>query len=294
MLASQPKKWQSLSITVFVALPLPALGMAQQKRLRKRVSIMPQSTLMVEPVSALKDNYIWMFQTGPDSWAAVDPGEADPVLRHLDRHAGTLSHILMTHHHHDHTGGVEALQERFKAEVIGAKRDRHRLPDLDRPVADGEQWKVGNKVLTAMDVPGHTIGHIVYLIDGALFAGDTLFRFGCGRLFEGSPQQMWKSLLKIRALPDTTQLYAAHEYTQVNLAFACALQPSNAPLHAKQAPLLRQIEQKQPTMPAPLSEEKRYNPFFRADDPAFAREVGLTECPASSVFAALRERRNVF
>ncbi|MEO5339703.1 MAG: hydroxyacylglutathione hydrolase [Magnetococcus sp. MYC-9] len=255
---------------------------------------MPQDSLLVEPIPALKDNYIWLFETGDNRWAAVDPGDADPIVYHLEMRKATLSHILLTHHHHDHIGGVEKLRRRFGALVIGAEKDRHRLPPLDRVVGGGQQVPLGDRLVEVMEVPGHTLGHVVYRVEDALFAGDTLFRFGCGRLFEGSPEQMWASLLALRALPDATQLCAAHEYTLSNLHFACFLEPGHAELQTLLQHTFRQTDAQQPTMPSPLGMEKRYNPFLRADDTAFVKSIGLTGQGAEQVFASLRKKRNSF
>ncbi|MBF0399803.1 MAG: hydroxyacylglutathione hydrolase [Magnetococcales bacterium] len=255
---------------------------------------MPQHTLTVEPIPILKDNYVWMFKTGDHSWAAVDPGEAGPVMHHLESLGEGLSHILLTHHHHDHIGGVDALRKQFDTIVVGAERDKHRLPALDVAVADHQRLPLGTEEAVVMEVAGHTLGHVAYLVKDTLFAGDALFRFGCGRVFEGTPEQMWESLLKIRALPDTTQLCAAHEYTLTNLQFSCSLEPGNMGLQVILKEIFRQTDMEQPTMPSPLGFEKQHNPFFRADDPHFARNIGLSGQTAEQVFASIRKKRNSF
>lgn len=255
---------------------------------------MPQSTLKVEPIPVLKDNYVWLFRTSSHTLAAVDPGEASAVMHHLEDQDSTLSHILLTHHHHDHTGGVEKLKKRFNSVVIGPEKDQHRLPPLEIAVSEGQCLRLGEEEVEVIETPGHTLGHVVYKVKDALFSGDALFRFGCGRIFEGTPEQMWHSLLKIRALPDTTSLFAAHEYTLTNLEFACSLEPSNEPLHAILEKIFRQTDMGQPTMPCFLGEEKQYNPFLRADDPAFAKNIGMTGQSAENIFTTVRKKRNHF
>lgn len=255
---------------------------------------MPQPKLIVEPIPALKDNYIWLFPTGEQTWAAVDPGEASPVIHHLEHQGATLSHILLTHHHHDHIGGVEALRARFGTCVIGPGKDVNRLPPLDLAVTDGQCVPLGTVETTVMEVPGHTLGHVVYCVEDALFSGDTLFRFGCGRVFEGTPEQMWENMLKIRHLPDSTQVYAGHEYTLANLQFACSLEPNNAALQTLLQHIFLQTDMEQPTMPVLLGMEKKHNPFLRADDPSFAKNIGLSGQSPEQVFASIRKKRNSF
>ena len=255
---------------------------------------MPQSLLMVEPIPILKDNYVWMFKTGDRTVAAVDPGEATSVIRYLDGQGTTLSHILITHHHHDHIGGVDKLKNLYNPVVIGAEKDQSRLPNLDWTVEDGQEIEVGEHLVKVIEVPGHTLGHVVYCVEDALFSGDTLFRFGCGRLFEGTPEQMWKSLLKIRALPDSTSLYAAHEYTQINLEFACSLELNNPALHALLEVIFHQTNLGQATMPCLLGEEKCHNPFLRADDAVFAKNIGMSGQSPEKIFTTIRKKRNTF
>lgn len=251
--------------------------------------------LRVESVSALSDNHIWLFKTGDHTVAAVDPGEAKPVIRYLEDRSLILSHILLTHHHHDHVGGVETLRNVSGAVVMGAEKDRHRLPSLDVAVVEGQRVMLGEVEAHVLEVPGHTLGHVIHVVnDDALFSGDTLFRFGCGRLFEGTPKQMWESMKKIKALPDSIRLFAAHEYTRVNVAFACALEPENIALRAIQEKIVRQTEAGQTTMPCLLGEEKHDNPFLRADDPVFAQAIGLGGKSAEDVFTIIRQKRNDF
>ncbi|MBF0271365.1 MAG: hydroxyacylglutathione hydrolase [Magnetococcales bacterium] len=254
---------------------------------------MPQPHPSVEAVPAARDNIIWMIATGPNRYAVVDPGEADPVSAFLNQRAATLSHLLITHHHADHIGGIDILRQRHGGRVVGAGHDAHRLPRLDQPVSEGARLLLDdNRVAEVMEVPGHTLGHLAYRVDDALFPGDTLFGFGCGRLFEGTPAMMWHSLSRFRALPDTTRLFAGHEYTLANLDFVIHLEPDVAELHTLKQGFMEMLDGGGFTLPHPLGLEKRLNPFLRADDPALAARLGMAGADPVAVFALLRERRN--
>ncbi|MBF0188793.1 MAG: hydroxyacylglutathione hydrolase [Magnetococcales bacterium] len=255
---------------------------------------MPTHTLSLTPIPARKDNYIWLFPTGPGRVAAVDPGESDPVLNYLSSQELDLSHILITHHHYDHVEGIEPLRHRFRCPIIGSHLDRHRLPALDIAVQEGDQLTIGNHVAKVMHLPGHTTGHIVYLIDDVLFCGDVLFGYGSGRIFEGTPEQMWSSLQRIRALPEAIRTCSAHEYTVDNLRFALSLEPDTPELNTLFEDACAQIDRDQPTLPNSVGREKRFNPFLRCDDPVFAARIGCAGQAPADVLATIRERRNRF
>lgn len=256
---------------------------------------MPQPPLPVESVGILNDNHVWLFPTSATTLAAVDPGEAAPVTAWLEKTGRGLSHILITHHHADHTGGVAALKARHGAAVVGFQGDRHRLPPLDVAVAEGTRLQLGAVTATVLEVPGHTSGHVAYLVDGeALFAGDCLFSLGCGRLFEGTAAEMWHSLLKLRALPDSTRLFAAHEYTLANLEFVRTLEPDRPDLAALRQTLFALTDRQLPTLPSTLGREKRFNPFLRADDPLLQKRLGADGRPPAAVFADIRQRKDRF
>jgi len=255
------------------------------------------ATLDVHLIPALADNYIYLIRD-PETGVVgvVDPAEAPPVNAALDRLGWRLSWILNTHHHADHTAGNRDLKARWHAKVIGPAADRDRIPDIDIAHGDGEGFSFGRRPVTVFDVPGHTSGHIAFWFSDAdaLFCGDTLFALGCGRLFEGTPAQMWASLLKLRALPDGTKVYCGHEYTASNARFAVHIDPGNAALAARADEVDRLRLADRPTIPSTIGLEKATNPFLRADDPDFAAALGLPGAAPSTVFAEIRRAKDHF
>ena len=254
-------------------------------------------TLVIEQIPALSDNYIYLLHDpATGATAAVDPAEAEPVTDALARRNWTLSHILVTHHHHDHVGGVNALKRMTGCRVVGAGRDRARIPGLDQAVADGDTVAVGAATALVLDTPGHTIGHVCYHFadECALFCGDTLFSLGCGRMFEGDAPGMWASLTRLRALPPETRVYCAHEYTQANGRFARAIETGNPALAARLAEIDDLRAAGRPTIPSTIGMERDTNPFLRADRPEIAAALGLATTDPASVFAALRRRKDTF
>ncbi len=248
-------------------------------------------------IPAFSDNYIWAI-VGPGSAAVVDPGDAGPVLRFLEARGLRLSAILITHHHGDHVGGVEALRTQADVPVFGPAGESipaltHRLREGDRVdlSAVGARFEV-------LEVPGHTRGHIAYVGGGALFCGDTLFACGCGRLFEGDPPQMAASLAKLAALPGGTRVYCAHEYTLSNIRFALAVEPGNQALRERERRERARRERGEPTLPSTIAEELATNPFLRSAEAAVgaaaARQAGRALRDAVDVFAVLRAWKNAF
>lgn len=256
--------------------------------------------MTLHPLPAFQDNYLWLLQDGHRA-LVVDPGDAQPVLARLRQDAVQLDAILVTHHHGDHTGGVQTLREATGAVVYGPATEA--IPGPFVPVKGGDTVIALGLTWQVMDVPGHTAGHIAYYcadVDGTpvLFCGDTLFSGGCGRLFEGTPAQMLASLDRLAALPGTTRVCCAHEYTLSNLRFARAVEPENAALtqYLSQCEALR--HQGQPTLPSTLAQERLINPFLRTREPAVMRAAqafaGADTCDETSVFAAIRQWKNEF
>ena len=247
--------------------------------------------LEIIPIPAFQDNYIWLISNGRAA-AAVDPGEAAPLLDHLERHRLPLCAILITHHHRDHCGGIATLAKRFTLPVYGPRREN--VAGVTQPVGEGDVITLPplGIQLRVMEVPGHTAGHVAYYGINSLFCGDTLFAAGCGRLFEGSPAQMTASLARFRALPEETRVYCAHEYTLDNLRFARTAEPGNQALLQRERVEQSRRDEGQPTLPSTIGLEKRTNPFLRWDDPdlvaAATAFAGLPLRKPAEIFAAVR------
>lgn len=246
-------------------------------------------------VPCLRDNYAFLVHNSKTQQTAlIDAPEAAPIQDELDARGWTLTDILITHHHNDHIDGVAAL--RGNARVIGGKADARRLPDLDLAVTEGDEIAVCDQRTHILDVSGHTIGHIAYHMPdaGLVFTADSLMALGCGRLFEGTPAQMWDSLQKLRALPDDTLVCSGHEYTESNARFAVSLDPDNPDLISRIKRIDAARAAGKPTVPSTLTEEKRTNPFLRADVPEFKAALGMNDASAVDVFAFARSRKDKF
>ena len=253
--------------------------------------------LEIEQLPVLSDNYVYLVRDGATgATGVVDPAVAAPVLAALERLGWSLTHIINTHHHPDHVGGNAELMRETGCIVVGPKADRERIPGISIAVGDGDEFKLGLAAATVFDVPGHTRGHIAYWFNdsSALFCGDTLFALGCGRLFEGTPSQMWNSLSKFKALPPATRVYCAHEYTQSNGHFALSVEPNNPLLVARMRRVDELRAQGQPTVPSTLAEEFATNPFLRPDSAEIRRVVGLESANDVEVFGATRARKDTF
>lgn len=253
--------------------------------------------LDIRQIPVLSDNYVYLIRD-EDSGAVgvVDPAVAKPVLDEAARLGWTITHILNTHHHGDHVGGNKEIQAATGCTIVGPRADRDRIPGIQIEVGDGDTYAFGAAEAQVFDVPGHTRGHIAFWFEAenALFCGDTLFALGCGRMFEGTAPQMWHSLGKLRALPDATRVYCAHEYTQANARFALSVDGGNSDLVARAAEIDAMRSRGEPTVPSLLGEEKATNPFLRADDSVLAANVGLAGGDPVSVFAEVRSRKDSF
>lgn len=259
----------------------------------------------VRAIPAFSDNYFWMVEDGQHA-VVVDPGQAQPVLDRLKKDGLTLTAILLTHHHHDHVGGVQEILSHFKVPVYGPAFEVLPVCDVSLSQNDNVTIDAPALALTVIDVPGHTAGHIAYTgllktpagSQSVLFCGDTLFVGGCGRLFEGTPAQMLHSLDQLAELPGDTQVFCAHEYTLSNLRWAKAVEPQNESLLAFEKACQAKREVDQPTVPSTIQTELACNPFLRSREPAVATaaqkwaEKSLSE--PVDVFAALREWKNGF
>lgn len=253
--------------------------------------------LHIEAIPALQDNYIWAI-IGHGHCAIVDPGDATPILSWLQQHKLQLSAILITHHHGDHTGGIAALLARFKVPVYGPAQEA--IAKISHPVGDGELVTLAeiHAQFRVISVPGHTRGHVAYFGHGMLFCGDTLFACGCGRIFEGTAEQMHDSLQRLAALPGETQVYCTHEYTLGNIAFALSVDADNADLRDRAENEQAKRDQGLPTLPSTIALELATNPFLRCHEPALRLAAeAFAQHPLNTpneVFAVVRAMKNQY
>jgi len=245
----------------------------------------------------LQDNYgVLIHDQATGATAAIDAPEAAAVEAALKGNGWKLTDILVTHHHGDHTGGIEALKQRYGCRVVAPRREAEKIPAVYETVGEGDTVKVGNLSAHVLETPGHTLGQIAYWFHGdkLVFVGDTLFSIGCGRVIEGTPEMMWGSLMKLRDLPGDTRIFCGHEYTQANIRFALTVEPDNATLRARKEAVDKLVAEKRPTIPSTIDEERQANPFLRADVPEVAAAVGMSGKPAAEVFTEIRARKNKF
>jgi len=228
--------------------------------------------------------------------ASIDTPDAAAIRNALNERGWTLTHILTTHHHGDHTAGHAELKRETGCTVIGPAKEASGIPGIDRQVAEGDEFSFGGHRVKVIETPGHTAGHVTFWLpdDNVAFAGDTLFSLGCGRLFEGDGDMMWSSLQKIMALPQETKIYCGHEYTQSNAAFALSVEPNNQKLLQRAEEVSKLRERNDPTLPVLLKDELEQNPFLRPDSPEIQQQLGMVGHPFATIFAELRKRKDRF
>ncbi len=253
--------------------------------------------LEIITLPCLSDNYAFLAhdaETG--ATMVVDVPDAGPIDQALRDRGWTLSDVFLTHHHWDHVDGLADLLAKHPARVIGAQADAHRLPPLDLAVSEGDTITIGNAEGHILDVTGHTIGHLaLHFPDStAVFTADSLMALGCGRLFEGTPDQMWISLSKLAVLPPETMVYSGHEYTQSNARFALSLEPNNTALQERAALIEIARQSQTPTVPSTLALELATNPFLRPDSPEIRASAGLPDATKREVFAQIRKMKDSF
>jgi hydroxyacylglutathione hydrolase len=252
------------------------------------------TALSIHQFLCRKDNYGVLLHTGNGLTIAIDAPDAEAVERELNTRGWTLTHILVTHHHNDHTAGIPALKEKSGCLVIGPRAEAARIPGLDREVGDRETFLLGDHEVRVLDTPGHTAGHITYWLpgDNVAFVGDTLFAMGCGRVLEGNHEMMWQSLSKIAQLPPETEIYCGHEYTLANAKFALTIEPENMALQERARAIEDLVRDGRATLPTRLDLELQTNVFLRPGSDAIRRRLGLGAAADWRVFAEIRERKN--
>lgn len=251
----------------------------------------------IQLIPCFTDNYVPLVRDPATGVVAVvDPADPGPVAEALDRLGWRPSLILNTHHHPDHTGGNLDLKARYGLTIVGPRGEADKIPGIDRAVGEGDEVSIGSITGKVLDVPGHTAGHVAYWFEAAevVFVGDTLFAAGCGRLFEGTPQQMWASLNKLADLPGLTKVYCAHEYTESNIRFALSVDLENPALRVREVSVKAARRLGEPTVPTTIGVELATNPFLRADQRAIAKELKLSDAPPLAVFTALRKAKDNF
>lgn len=255
------------------------------------------SELLIRQFPCLSDNYGFLIhdpETGET--ATIDTPDATRILEEAETAGWSITQIWNTHHHWDHAGGNEAIQAATGARIVAPSYDAHRIPHIDTEVSDGDIIALGNYKARVFFTPGHTSGHVCYHFpsEGVAFVGDTLFALGCGRLFEGTPEQMWTSLSRLSEWPDDTRIYCAHEYTQANATFALTVDPDNLDLQAYSQTVDAERARGAATVPTTIAAEKSANPFMRPQDPAIRTRLGLETASDTDVFAEIRRRKDNF
>ncbi|WP_394691697.1 hydroxyacylglutathione hydrolase [Hoeflea sp.] len=253
--------------------------------------------LTIDQFICRQDNFsVILHDPASGQTASIDAPAGDRIASRLSQGSANLTHLLITHHHPDHVEGIPALTAAFDPKVIGPAAEAGKIAGLTESLNDGDTFEFAGRTVEVISTPGHTSGHICFHIpdEQLLFAGDTLFALGCGRLFEGSPEDMFNSLNRLAALPDETSVYCGHEYTRSNAAFAMAVDPDNAELEARRAEIENLLAKGLATLPTTIGIEKRTNPFLRASDPGIRKALGMENATDLAVFTELRARKDRF
>ena len=253
--------------------------------------------MKIEIIPCLKDNYAYVIiDENNKKTCVVDPSESAPIINFLEKNNLRLNYILNTHHHYDHIGGNIELKKKYKAKVVGFNEDYKRIPGIDTKLKDGETWKEDNFEAKVLHIPGHTLGHICFYFynDNNLFTGDTLFSLGCGRIFEGTYQQMFSSLEKIKKLPPKTKIYCGHEYTLQNSKFCITYDNKNKNLIKKIKEINEKLKYNKPTIPSTLKDELKNNIFLRSDDQKIKTNLNIGNSSSLETFSKLRDLKDNF
>ena len=251
----------------------------------------------IKIIPCLNDNYSYLVHDElSNTVAIIDPSEFEPCDKIINNNYKKLDYILNTHHHYDHVGGNKNLKKKYNSTVIGFESDKNRIPGIDIVLRDNQEFKVGNLIFTTLFIPGHTIGHIAFYLkkEKVVFTGDTLFSLGCGRIFEGTYEQMFRSLNKLKKLPDETKIYCGHEYTYKNLEFCLKFNPSNNILKKKKDIVESNLKNKKPNVPSTIGEEIKTNIFFKYDDPGVKKALNLEDSSDLEIFTKLRDIKDNF
>ena len=253
--------------------------------------------MKIEIIPCLKDNYSYVIiDENNKKTCVVDPSESEPIIKFLEINNLKLNYILNTHHHYDHIGGNIELKKKYKAKVVGFNEDYKRIPGIDTKLKDGETWKEDNFEAKVLHIPGHTLGHICFYFynDNNLFTGDTLFSLGCGRIFEGTYQQMFSSLEKIKKLPPKTKIYCGHEYTLQNSKFCIQYDKENQSLIEKIKDINEKLKNNKPTIPSTLEDELKNNIFLRSDNENIKTNLNIDGGSPLVTFSKLRDLKDNF
>ena len=251
----------------------------------------------IEIIPCLNDNYSYLIHDELSNIVAiVDPSEFTTCDEIIDKNYKKLDFILNTHHHYDHVGGNADLKKKYNSTILGFEDDRNRIPGIDKVLKDGQEFKIGNLSFVTIFIPGHTKGHIAFYMkkERVVFTGDTLFSLGCGRIFEGTYEQMFQSLNRLKNLPNKTKIYCGHEYTYKNLEFCLKFDPNNHLLKKKKDAIELKLKNKEPTVPSTIGDEIKTNIFFRFNDPDVKKAINLKNSSELEIFTKLRDLKDNF